>query len=167
MKQSEIEYNGNSFLAWGYSTTFFSILVYICLRLTSNELFYILYAGIPISANITTILLQKGKTKSVTENQVNKIWSLFGVLTLLCCIGRYYYPFPLFAVISFLMGIETTITGIIIRNKTVSILGFTGVLGMASLVMLSGYEQNLILSVVFFFIAVMPGYIINHKNRRR
>lgn len=166
MKQSEIEYSGSGFLAWGYSTIFFSVLVYICLRLTSNELFYILYAGIPISANITTALLQKGKTKSDTENLINKIWSLFGFLTLLCCIGRYYYPFPLFAFISLLMGIETSITGIIIKDKIVAVLGFTGILGTVSLVIISGYEQNLILSAVFFFIAVIPGYIINHKNRR-
>jgi hypothetical protein len=130
MKQSEIKYSGNGFLAWGYSSIFFSVLVYICLRLTSNELFYILYAGIPISANITTALMQKGKTKSDTENLINKIWSLFGILALLCCIGRYYYSFPLFALISFLMGIETTVTGIIIKNKMVSVLGFTGILGM-------------------------------------
>ncbi len=166
MKRSEIEYSGSGFLAWGYSTVLFSVSVYICLRLTSNELFYILYAGIPVSANIATALLHRGRARNDTENLINKIWSLFGVLTLLCCICRYYYPFPLFALISFLMGIETTLTGMIIKNKAVSVLGFTGILGMVSLVIISGYEQNLILSAVFFFIAVMPGYIINRKNKR-
>lgn len=168
MIRNRIEYNGRGFLVWGYSAIFFSLLVYICLKLTSNELFYILYAGVPISANLITALLQKAKAKVKTETEilVDKIWTLFGTLAVLSCIGRYFYPFPLFAFISFLMGLETIITGIIVKHKTVSILGFIGILGMIPLVIITGYEQNLIVPIIFVFIAVIPAYIINLKNRK-
>lgn len=166
MKQSSITYSGNSFLTWGYSTVFFSLLVFMCLTLTANELYYCLYAGVPISANIIIRLIQKDNSKSKTENLVNKVWALFGGLILLLCIGRYYYAFPLFALISSLMGIETIVTGAIIKCRIVAVFGFSGIIGMIPLLLVSGYEQNLIISVVFFFISVIPGYTINYRKKR-
>lgn len=168
MERSSITYIGNSFLAWGYSTIIFSLSVYTCLRLTTNELYYCLYAGIPILANAVIRLCQKDKKKSDIEVLIDKIWGLFGVLTLFMCIVRYYYAIPLFAFISFLMGIETIITGGIMKYYMISMLGFIGVLGAALLLQLSGYEQNLVISTVFLFIAVIPGYLINysHKNNK-
>ena len=166
MIRNKIEYNGNGFLVWGYATIFFSLLIYLCLKLTSNGLFYILYAGVPISANIVTTLLQKDKSRSKLEILIDKIWTVFGILALLSCLGRYFYPFPLFAFISFLMGLETTVTGIIIKDRTVSLFGFIGILSVIPFVIISGHEQNLIITVVFFFIAVIPGHITNYKARK-
>ena len=166
MEQSNIAYNGNSFLIWGYSTVFFSLLVFMCLKLTADELYYCLYAGVPISANVIIRLIQKSNSKSRTENLINKVWALFGGFTLFLCIGRYYYTFPLFAFISSLMGVETIVTGIIIKYRRVVVLGLVGIVGMMSLLLISGYEQNLIITVVFFFISVIPGHIINCRNIR-
>lgn len=164
MEQSSITYNGNSFLIWGYSVVFFSLLVFMCLKLTSDELYYCLYAGVPISANIIIRLIQKNNSKTRTENLINKVWALFGGLTLILCIGRYYYTFPLFAFISSIMGVETIVTGIIIKYGIVVALGLVGIVGVIPLLLVSGYEQNLIITVVFFFISVIPGHIINYKN---
>ncbi len=164
MNKNYIAYTGNSFLVWGYSTIFFSLLVYICLKLTASEFYYYLYAGVPISANIIIRLTQKNKMRSDTENLITKIWAFCGGLTMLLCIGRYYYTFPLFAFVLFLMGIETIITGVIIRCRNIALLGLVGVLGIIPLTLISGYEQNLIVSMVFFFISVIPGYIINRAH---
>lgn len=168
MERSSIAYRGNSFLSWGYSTVIFSLSVYTCLRLTTNELYYCLYAGIPILANVVIRLRQKDRDKSDIEVLIDKIWFFFGMLTLFMCIVRYYYAIPLFALISFLMGVETIITGVIIKYYMISALGFIGVLGSALLLQLTGYEQNVVISTVFLFIAVIPGYIINysHKNNK-
>lgn len=164
MKQSDLIYNGNDFLAWGYTTAFFSLTVYVCLKLTGNNLFYLLYLGIPIIANTIVVIYNKNKPKTETERLINKIWSLFGIIVVLSCIGRYFYEFPLFALIALLMGLETVITGVIIRHKIVIALGFFGILGTVILVVISGYEQNLVILGIFFFIAVIPGHIINHKS---
>lgn len=164
MKKSDLIYNGNDLLTWGYTTVFFSLAVYVCLKLTENSHFYLLYLGVPIIANTIVAIYNKNKPKTETERLINKIWALFGMIVVLSCIGRYFYEFPLFALIALLMGLETVITGMIIRHKIVTTLGFFGILGTVLLVVISGYEQNLVILSVFFFIAVIPGHIINRKS---
>lgn len=165
MEQNDLTYSGNDFLAWGYTTVFFSLAVYICLILTDNVFFYSLYLGVPIGANTIVAIYRKNKPKTEIEILVNKIWSLFGIIGVLSCIGRLFYEFPLFALISLLMGIETMITGIIIKSKTTLLCGFGGFIGAVVLVAFTGYLQNIVITIVFFIIAVVPGYIINRKNR--
>lgn len=164
MKQDDIIYNGNDFLAWGYTTTFFSLAVYICLKLTDNSLCYLLYLGVPVMANIIVAVYNKNKPKTETERLINRIWGLFGMIGVLSCIGRYFYEFPLFALISLLMGLETVITGMIIKHRTVTALGFFGILGAVLLVVVSRHEQNLIILGIFIFIAITPGHILNRKS---
>lgn len=161
MERSSTTYRGSCFLAWGYSTVIFSLLTYICLKLTANELYYSLYAGVPILANAVIQLHKKSTEKNDTEVFVDKVWGFFGILAVLLCVVRYYHSIHLFAFISFLMGLETIVTGVLIKRYTVSVLGLAGILGMVLLVFLSGNEQNLVISIVFLFIAVIPGYIIN------
>ncbi|WP_293717022.1 hypothetical protein [uncultured Parabacteroides sp.] len=164
MNQSSITYSGNSFLIWGYSTVFVSLLVFVCLKLTGNEIYYCFYVGVPILANLIIRLTQKDYSRSDTEILVNKVWALFGGLTLLLYVGRYYCIFPLFAIVSSLMGIETIVTAIIIKCKIVALFGIVGILGAIPLLLVSGHEQNLIIAIVFIFISVIPGYVINYKT---
>lgn len=163
MKQIEFKYNGNGFLVWGYSVILFSVFTYACLKFTGNDLFYLLYLGVPISANVIVRQKNKSYTASTTEKLVDNIWSLFGLIAVLCCVGRYFYEYPLFALISLLMGIETIITGIILKQKVVVICGFVGVLGTVPLVLTNGYNQLVIISIIFLFISVIPGHILNRK----
>lgn len=164
MEQNDLTYSGNDFLAWGYTTIFFSLVVYVCLMLTDNVFFYSLYLGVPIGANTIVAIYRKSKPKTEIEILVNKIWSLFGIIGILSCTGRFFYEFPLLALISLLMGTETMITGIIIKSKTTLLCGFGGFIGAIVLVTLTGYLQNIIISMVFLVIAVIPGHIINHRR---
>ncbi|MCU6770030.1 hypothetical protein OCV73_13900 [Barnesiella propionica] len=163
MKQIVFKYNGNGFLAWGYSVVLFSALIYACLIFTGNDLFYLLYLGVPISANVIVRLKNKSNTASTTEKLIDNIWSLFGLIAVLSCIGRYFYEYPLFALISLLMGIETIITGVILKRKVIVICGFVGVLGTVPLVLINGYNQLVIISIIFLFISAIPGHILNRK----
>jgi len=161
MQQMEFKYVGNGFRAWGFSVIFFSALSYVCLKLTGNNLFYLLYLGVPVVANIFIKVKNKNKALSATGKMINSVWIVFGIIAVLMCIGRYFYSFHLFALISILMGIETIVTGIILNQKAIIMLGFVGVFGTIPLMIISGYEQIIIISIIFLFISVIPGLILN------
>lgn len=163
MKQKQLKYDGYDFLVWGYSVILFSWIAYACLMLTENNLFYLIYLGVPVSANVIIRQKKKNNTTSSTEKLINNIWSLFGLITILSCIAAYFYELHLFALISLLMGIETIITAIILKRKIIGICGFVGVLGTIPLALINGYNQLVIISIIFLFISAIPGHILN-KN---
>jgi len=158
--------NGLTFLIFGYTTLFVSILVYYLLKTTHNNLYNLVWLGIPIIGFSFLYFLRKDKpkySKTYIDRLINTVWTVIGSSLFLVSFTAGFTRIPVLAILILLLGIATTITGLVIRFKPVVI---GGILGMASFVLpfiMFGYEQALIYGVCVFVMMVIPGHILNYK----
>ena len=65
-----------------------------------------------------------------------------------------------------MMGTGTAITSMIIRFKPIIFSGFAGILLSYLCLIVKGYEVILVFAIIFLFIMIVPGHILNWKGRR-
>ena len=125
-----------------------AILVTICLLLTGNPLFYLLYGLIPVFVIGIDNYNKKDKPKapvSLVGSMVDKTWQTFGIFALSFCIfavlfnlfmGRINTPemyahFAIhpFRIILLLMGMAVTVTGYILKSRWLIWCGIIGGIG--------------------------------------
>ena len=70
-------------------------------------------------------------------------------------------------IILLLMGMGTTLTGLVINYKTVTICGTLGALSSIGCLFYEGFNQVLIFAPVFIFMMIIPGHVLNHAARKQ
>ena len=118
------------------------------------------YSGMRISTQ---------KLESKSTNQIVKIiktvWLVNGIACVLIAFGAFFVRIPVLSIMVMLMGICTTITGIVINSKLISISGIFGILSSAALFMINGNEKILVFGFVFLFMMIIPGHILSKIKR--
>lgn len=175
--------SGNILLMWGYLAVFSSILVWILLAATRQNVWNWLWFAIPvIGMPLTSIMARREKRTDGVVTYSDKItshlWSIFGVseivLTLICL------GFSLFGGIKCwtAMIVYTIIAapfaeiaqGLIVKEKSLTWGGIVGLaIGMVLVCCVTGkipLLANWFMPLFILFWVVMmivPGHIINHK----
>jgi hypothetical protein len=169
-QQKMEERSGSGFLIWGYVTVVFAIAVYLGLHFTSLSYYsYVLYLGIPIVGYPLSHFLNNKREKQVTtyiDRIRSQVWIVIGLTTLVVTLPLFFgiYTYPL-AIISLLIGLGTTITGLIVRYRILVITGSIAILFFVPLFALAKYDfSNLIFAAVFLVMQIIPGHIINSKG---
>lgn len=161
--------NGLTFLIFGYTTLAISLLVYYLLRTTHNDLYNLVWLGIPLLGFILLYFMKKKEprySKTYIDRVINQIWTVIGLAVFFVSFLAGIFRFPVLAVLILLLGIATTLTGLTIKFKPLVV---GGVLGMISFVLpfiLNGYEQVLIYGICVFVMMVIPGHILNYKGKK-
>ena len=143
---------GMPFLFWGYTTIFVSLLVWFLVVTTRNYYWQYLWFLLPIIAGTGTYLSTRNQQpgiKTHLDKVINYIWLVFGITGFL------------------LMGMGTTLTGLVIGYKTVTICGTLGALSSIGCLFYPGLNQILIFAPVFIFMMVIPGHVLNHAARKQ
>ena len=139
---------GQSLYISGLCVIGIAILVTICVLLTGNTLFYLLYGLIPVFVIGIDNYNKKDKPKapvSLVGSMVDKTWQTFGIFALSFCIfavlfnlfmGRINTPemyahFAIhpFRIILLLMGMAVTVTGYILKSRWLIWCGIIGGIG--------------------------------------
>ncbi len=178
--------SGNILLMWGYLAVFSSILVWILLAATRQNVWNWLWFAIPvIGMPLTSIMARREKRTDGVVTYSDKItshlWSIFGVseivLTLICL------GFSLFGGIKCwtAMIVYTIIAapfaeiaqGLIVKEKSLTWGGIVGLaIGMVLVCCVTGkipLLANWFMPLFILFWVVMmivPGHIINHKAKK-
>lgn len=178
--------SGNILLMWGYLAVFSSILVWILLAATQQNVWNWLWFAIPvIGMPLTSIMARREKRTDGVVTYYDKItshlWSIFGVseivLTLICL------GFSLFGGIKCwtAMIVYTIIAapfaeiaqGLIVKEKSLTWGGIVGLaIGMVLVCCVTGkipLLANWFMPLFILFWVVMmivPGHIINHKAKK-
>lgn len=98
----------------------------------------------------------------------NYIWLVFGITGfLISMLAMFFWQLPILFIILLLMGMGTTLTGLVVGYKTVTICGTLGALSSIGCLFYPGPNQILIFAPVFIFMMVIPGHVLNHAARKQ
>ena len=139
---------GQSLFVSGLCVIGIAILTTICLLLTGNTLFYLLYGLIPVLVIGIDNYIKKDKPKapvSLVGSMVDKTWQTFGIFALSFCVFAILFNFFMgrintpemyarfaihpFRIILLLMGMAITINGYILKSRWLIWCGIIGGIG--------------------------------------
>ena len=160
---------GTPFLVWGYMTVMTSLLVWYLLKETGNYYWQFLWLLMPAVSYPVTIYSQRKKqrmAKTYIDRIVGYVWVVFGLCGLLIsCVSMIYWSLPILFVILLMMGMGTTLTGLIINLVTVS--GVLGIFASLGCLYIDKFDQILLFALAFVFMMVIPGHYLNIMSKRR
>lgn len=178
--------SGNILLMWGYLAVFSSILVWILLAATRQNVWNWLWFAIPvIGMPLTSIMARREKRTDGAVTYSDKItshlWSIFGVseivLTFICLgfslIGgiKCWTAMPVYTFIA--APFAEIAQGLIVKEKSLTWGGIVGLaIGMVLVCCVTGkipLLANWFMPLFILFWVVMmivPGHIINHNAKK-
>ncbi len=178
--------SGNILLMWGYLAVFSSILVWILLAATRQNVWNWLWFAIPvIGMPLTSIMARREKRTDGVVTYSDKItshlWSIFGVseivLTLICLgfslIGgiKCWTAMIVYTIIA--APFAEIAQGLIVKEKSLTWGGIVGLaIGMVLVCCVTGKIPLLAnwfmpLFILFWVVLmIVPGHIINHKAKK-
>ena len=178
--------SGNILLMWGYLAVFTSILVWILLAATQQNVWNWLWFAIPvIGMPLTSIMARREKRTDGAVTYSDKItshlWSIFGVseivLTFICLgfslIGgiKCWTAMPVYTFIA--APFAEIAQGLIVKEKSLTWGGIVGLaIGMVLVCCVTGkipFLANWFMPLFILFWVVMmivPGHILNHKAKK-
>ena len=178
--------SGNILLMWGYLAVFSSILVWILLAATQQNVWNWLWFAIPvIGMPLTSIMARREKRTDGVVTYYDKItshlWSIFGVseivLTFICLgfslIGgiKCWTAMIVYTVIA--APFAEIAQGLIVKEKSLTWGGIVGLaIGMVLVCCVTGKIPLLAnwfmpLFILFWVLMmIVPGHIINHKAKK-
>lgn len=111
---------------------------------------------------------QQPGIKTHLDKVINYIWLVFGITGfLISMLAMFFWQLPILFIILLLMGMGTTLTGLVVGYKTVTICGTLGALSSIGCLFYPGPNQILIFAPVFIFMMVIPGHVLNHAARKQ
>ena len=178
--------SGNILLMWGYLAVFSSILVWILLAATQQNVWNWLWFASPVlGMPLTSIMERREKRTDCAVTYSDKItshlWSIFGVseivLTFICLgfslIGgiKCWTAMIVYTVIA--APFAEIAQGLIVKEKSLTWGGIVGLaIGMVLVCCVTGkipFLANWFMPLFILFWVVMmivPGHIINHKAKK-
>ena len=162
---------GTPFLVWGYMTVVTSLLVWYLLKETGNYYWQFLWLLMPAVSYPVTIYSQRKKqrmARTYIDRIVVYVWVVFGLCGLLIsCVSMIYWSLPILFVILLMMGMGTTLTGLIINMKLVTVSGVLGIFASLGCLYIDKFDQILLFALAFVFMMVIPGHYLNIMSKRR
>ncbi|WP_304510780.1 hypothetical protein [Duncaniella muris] len=178
--------SGNILLMWGYLAVFTSILVWILLAATQQNVWNWLWFAIPvIGMPLTSIMARREKRTDGAVTYSDKItshlWSIFGVseiVLIFICLGfsliggiKCWTAMPVYTFIA--APFAEIAQGLIVKEKSLTWGGIVGLaIGMVLVCCVTGkipLLANWFMPLFILFWVVMmivPGHIINHKAKK-
>ena len=178
--------NANILLMWGYLAVFCSILVWVLLAATQQNVWNWLWFAIPVIGILLTSIMARREKRTdgavtYSDKITSHLWSIFGVseiiLTFICLgfslIGGIECWTAMFVYTVIAAPFGEIAQGLIIKEKSLTWGGIVGLaIGMVSVCCVTGkipLLANWFMPLFILFWVVMmivPGHIINHKAKK-
>lgn len=177
--------SGTPFLIWGYTTVAIALLNSITTYLELSYYWNFSWFAIPVIGWIGMMLFNKKENgaRNIIDRVIAIVWGVLGVSFIWIYIGALIYDNSILYYSVFIMGIGTLITGLVIRHKTTQYCGIGALIcalafPLVNFVLLKNdlvtipelrswvWVEIAYFAVIFFFMMVVPGHILNHKYNR-
>ena len=179
--------NGNILLMWGYLVVLVTILVWILVATTHQNVWNWLWFAIPVIGIPTTLIMARNKKKRVkdvmtySDKITSHLWTIFGVseitLTLICLgfalIGDIKCWLAMLVYTLIAAPVAEIAQGLIVKEKCLTWSAIVGLaIGMVTVCCVVGgiplfvnwFLPLYILAWVAIFI--IPGHILNYKTKQ-
>ena len=145
-------------LIWGYTTVAISLVVWYFYLQTGVWQINFLWFALPVIAGPLTIFFNR-----VT----GQIWAVFGVVGFCLSCMAFVVRIDILFVISLLMGMGATLTGLVCKYKPLSIAGMTGIALSFSMLFIHGSGVYLVFAAIFIVMMIVPGHIMNKQMKKQ
>lgn len=152
------------FLIWGHLSVFIALTIYFILPYMgkgSYFLWFAIFLGVPLQYLCQKKWRRSIRTASLAQRVSGALWLVLGINASLYGI---FIGYHVLSVVLLLMGIGTTVTGIIFRVKTLIFSGLIGnSFGYLSFYIGGEREQLLLFALGFFLMQCIPGYFLTYN----
>lgn len=182
MEQSTSRY----FLVWGYTTVVVSLFEYLVWVADLNKSWLWAWWLIPVVGGCATFILNRRQSrlstrpKSYIDRSVSAVWTVLGLSTWIAYVVLFDNASSFFFLIAFMMGIGTTITGVITRQRLLTVCGAVALVLSVSFPLKSAllntfnvtspaviYADMLIFAVIFVVMMIVPGHVLVHRAKKQ
>ena len=158
-------------LIWGYTTVIVSLVVwYFYLQTGMWQINYLWFALPAIAGPLTIFFNRKDKNKGA-KNYIDRvtaqIWTVFGVVGFCLSCMAFVVRIDILFVISLLMGMGATLTGLVCKYKPLSIAGMIGIALSFSMLFIHGSGVYLVFAAIFIVMMIIPGHIMNKQMKKQ
>jgi len=182
----KIEQNSSLyFLAWGYTTVLVSIFEYFVWVADLNKSWLWAWWLIPVIGGIATFLLGRRERKvgalpkSYVDRSVSAVWTVLGLSWWIAFVVFFGNASAFYFLIAYTMGIGTTISGAICRQRLLTVCGAVSILlsvvfplkrwlivNYAITEPAVIYSDILIFAAIFVVMMIVPGHLFLHRAKR-
>lgn len=163
---------GVPMLIWGYATVVITMLVWATKTYLEDYRFGYLWFMIPV-IGVMGMFLQKKRPKAVRtyiDKVVAYIWIVLGGTGFLlssAAIFNVMWTLPILFIVIIIMGMGSTLTGLVIEFKPMIIGGVASLL--ISIVNYLAKDYDIIMfsfAVAFLVMSIIPGHILNYRAKK-
>lgn len=168
--QNKMEQNsGRIFLLWGYLSLIVTIIIWYTTVTIGDYRWNYLWFIIPL-IGWPAMMILNSKSQFVTtyiDRIITYLWIVFGVAIIVACVmSVFLWELQSLFFSALIMAMGAALTGLIVRVKSVAITGFIGMLISPVTLFLEGGNQILVFAALFVVMMIIPGHILNSKNKK-
>lgn len=162
---------GAPMILWGVVVLVFSIVIWLLLRSTENHMWNFLWFGIPVVGWPLSHFCLRDRCVKGAKNFINdtiaQIWAGYGIFaTVTALLMVFVAAQHIGPIVIALLGYGAFMTGMVLKNGYITAGGIiTGIGGAVLLYALESYDSALIFAVAAIVSLLLPGIMINRKNR--
>ena len=145
---------GRPFLIWGYATVVTTLAVWAAYALFPGRNWYYLWLLLPVFGTALSLLTMPkaddGRVYTFIDRVIGQVWLVMGLTA--------------WFVILLMMGMETAITGLVIRFVPAAVGGAAAIILAPVSLAATGYWVPALFIAGFVAMMIVPGHILNYKS---
>lgn len=169
-QENTARYGAYPLLIWGYTTVIVSMTVWFLYTYTGAWQWNLLWFALPVIAGPLTVFFNRKDEKKGAQNYIDRItgqiWMVFGIVGFVLSCFSFFVNVPILFVVSLLMGMGSTLTGLVCKYKPLSVAGVIGTALSFSMLFLQGSGVYLIFAGIFIVMMIIPGHIMNKDMKQ-
>ena len=162
--------SGKHLLFWGILLTIFSLAIYLLWNASGKGAWNYLWFAMPVIGMPATLLLNRNAAPipdSLISKMLGGVWSAYGVFAVCAAaLACFVVPLNITVTIILLFSFAESISGIILKNRTVVVSGF--LLAMAGLfigVKYASEPAQLLIFTVGGILLALTGFVVESQNK--
>ena len=162
--------SGRPLLAWGYATVLTTLAVWGAVLYFQNPRWNYLWLMLPLLGWLLMWVSREkkpeGEVRTFVDRVIGNVWTVMGLSAWFVSMLALFTPMrlPILFIILLIMGMGTTVTGLIIRFTPTAVGGVAAII-LAPFTLIAGNMwQPLLFIAGFVVMMIVPGHILNYKS---